>query len=124
MRAGDRIIPARPRPQLVPDADLRLVVATLMELLKDRRGLFDAHGRHLRLSYEAFACALRNSGFQVGEFQDRQARARTQRRLGELAEQRGDIAGAIAFYELALRSYADVGCRRLLERLRGLDVST
>ena len=75
MRNGDRLFPGRPRPQLVPDADLRLVVETLMELLKDRRALFDAHGRWVRRSYEAFACALRNSGFRIAEFQQRKARA-------------------------------------------------
>jgi len=109
---------------LVPDADLRLVVETLMELLKDRRALFDAHGRWVRRSYEAFACALRNSGFRIAEFQQRKARALAQRRLGELAEARGHVAGAIAFYALALRSGRDVGCRRALARLqRPADIS-
>ena len=115
-----RRFPARPRPQLVPDPDLQLVVATLMELLKDRRALLDAHGRRLGRSYELFACALRNSGFRVAEFQTRKDRALAQRRAGELAEQRGNLAGAIACYELALKSYADIGCRRALERLRAL----
>jgi hypothetical protein len=105
-------------PQLVPDEDLRLVVRTLMELLQARRELLDAYGRGLRERYEVFACVLRESGFRFYETDDRKARAKDQRRLGELAEASGNIAAAIVFYEWALASWPEIGCRRRLAALR------
>lgn len=112
---------AAPGLQLVPPDDLRLIVTTLMELLKARRSELDAYGPGVRRRYEVFACALRTSGFAFNETKDRQQRARDLRRLGELAAHGGNVAGAIACYELALRSWPAAGCRRALERLKRLD---
>jgi hypothetical protein len=107
-----------------PDArspeDLRLVVATLMELLSSERDRLSQYGAGLRDSYDEFAGALRRSGFRVNERRDRKIRAQEQRRLGELADALGNVSGAIAFYELALGSWPEIGCRRRMEQLRQL----
>lgn len=108
--------------ELVPPDDLQLIVRTLMELLKAHREDLDSYGPGLRRRYEAFACALRNSGFRFHETKDRKHRAEDLRRLGELAEVHGNAAGAIAYYTLAIRSWPAVGCGRALARLRGLDL--
>ncbi len=47
----------------------------------------------------------------------RLARAQRERRLGELAEQAGDRAGAIRHYRVALATHPRVGVRRRLEQL-------
>ncbi len=110
--------PAQTSPQLVPPDDVRLILRALMELLQSRRQDLDNYRKGLRERYERFACTLRESGFDFTEVEDRQARADRQRRLGELAEASGNVDGAIAFYELALRSWSAIGCRRRLERLK------
>lgn len=105
-------------PQLEPDAELRLIVSALMEVLADRRELLDKFGGDLRRRYELFRCAVEESGFGIDTTAEQKARAEKQRRLGELAEKRGNVDAAIFFYELALRSWSAIGCRRRLEWLR------
>ena len=111
--------------RLEPDADLKLTIASLMEVLADvreRLNLFDRTGQ-LRRRYEALRCALSEAGFPV-RHESRFARAAAHRRLGELAEERGDLQAALLHYELAVRARKDVGCRRALDRLRRDVVST
>jgi hypothetical protein len=105
-------------PGAAPPEDLRLLIAALMELLSAERDRLNRYGAGLRDSYDEFAEALRRSGFSLNETGDRKIRAQEQRRLGELADALGNAFGAIAFYELALRSWPEIGCRRRLEQLR------
>lgn len=107
-------------PQLVPPDDVRLILTTLMELLQEHRGELHKVGRGLKNQYEVFACALRDSGFRFDETEDRQARAERQRRIGERAEARGNVDGAIVFYELALQSWSEIGCRRRVTALKAI----
>ncbi len=119
-------LPYRPAPpQLVPDEDLRLIVGALMEALKDVREDFARYDRtgDLRRQYERFACALRSSGFRIEETLTKQARASRERRLGELAEQRGDVDAAIVHYERAVRSWTAIGCRRRLAFLKRHEIT-
>ena len=110
------------QPPVRPDPELRVIVAALMELLDDRRELLDKFGGDLRNRYEFFRCALEESGFSIDTTTERKARAESQRHLGELAEKRGNVDAAIAFYELALRSWPEIGCRRRLAWLRRHEV--
>ena len=105
-------------PAVQPESELRLVVAALMELLEGRREQLDTYGHNLRHRYESFRAALAESSFVLDTTRDRKGRAEAQRQLGELAERRGNVDAAIAFYELALRSSPTIGCRRRLEWLR------
>jgi hypothetical protein len=105
--------------KLEPDDDIKAIVATLMEALvavRDRFNLYDRSGR-LKDRYEAFRCQLEEAGFAV-RFETRAARAAAHRRLGELAEARADLRGALMHYELAVRSRKDVGCRRRADWIR------
>jgi hypothetical protein len=101
-----------------PPEDLRLVLATLMEILFAQRDKLNEYGMGLRDVYDDFRQALRYSGFHLTETLDRKTRAQEQRRLGELADALGNVPGAIAFYELALTSWPQIGCRRRLDQLR------
>lgn len=118
--AGLQAIEGEVVPQLAPPDDLRLIVASLLDLLAGVRQEFDRYDPSgaLRRRYESFACALRESGFQINETQERLDRARGQRRLGELAERSGHVDAAIVWYERALRSWSAIGCRRRLEYLK------
>jgi hypothetical protein len=60
--------------------------------------------------------ALAQAGFKVSGL-ERLARARAQRRLGELAEARGDVRAARRHYQLALAASRHVGVLRRLRRL-------
>src|SRR4051812_44958582 len=115
LRAMAGLPPAAARLAVVPDEDLRAVVTALMEILHDARDGLHQYGAGLRMAYERFAYELRRSGFRVDVVASRHARAAAQRRLGELAEARGNVALAMAFYDLALGSWPEVGCRRRLE---------
>ncbi len=114
-------VPLKPEPpQLVPEEDLRLIISALMEALQAARCDFTRYDRTgaLRRQYERFACVLRSSGFRIEETLTRTERASRERRLAELAEQRGDVDAAIVHYERAVRSWRAVGCRRRLAWLR------
>jgi hypothetical protein len=89
-----------------------------MEILFAQRNKLNEYGVGLRDVYDDFRQALRYSGFQLTETRDRKTRAQEQRRLGELADALGNVPGAIAFYELALTSWPQIGCRRRLDQLR------
>ena len=89
-----------------------------MEILFAQRDKLNEYGMGLRDVYDDFRQALRYSGFQLTETLDRKTRAQQQRRLGELADALGNVPGAIAFYELALTSWPQIGCRRRLDQLR------
>lgn len=105
--------------RLEPDAELKAIVTTLIEAfadVRDRLRFFDRTGE-LKVKYEAFRCALEGAGFDV-RHENRFARAVAHRRLGELAEDRGDLDGAFLHYQLAVRARRDVGCRRRMERIR------
>jgi hypothetical protein len=90
-----------------------------MELLLDARDSLSSNV-WLREAYEEFALELSRSGFRINERATREQRAADQRRLGALAEARGDIAGAIVFYDLAMRSWPDLACAVRLDHLRTL----
>lgn len=108
-----------PGPQLEPDEDLRAAVTALIEALdatRDRLNLFDRSGA-LKRRYESFRCALELAGLAQGH-RARAQRASAHRRLGELAERRGDLMAALMHYELAVRSRKDVGCQRQLQQMR------
>jgi hypothetical protein len=104
----------------VPPQDLRILVAALVEILNDARADLHLYGGRLGEYYELFVCELYSSGFRFDAVAERKMRAQLQRRVGELAELRGDVEGAVAFFELAIASWQDVGCRRALDRLRRL----
>lgn len=108
----------RRAPQLVVPPDLALACATLIELLADVRGAFDRYDPSgtLRQQFEVFRAALERAGLPV-RFDRRRDRAMAHRRLGELAEQRGDLAGAWLHYDLAVKAWRDVGCRQRRDRL-------
>lgn len=106
------------RHDLVAPDDMHLIVHTVMELLHDHGEDLDQHGEQLRRRYESFACELRDSGL-LSDADDQRARAERQQRLGELAEKRGNVPGAIVFYELAVRSWPAIGCKHKLASLRG-----
>ena len=105
-----------PKPRIVPPRDLALMVAAFLEAMTDVRDELDRYGA-VREGFEHFRRELVTAGFPVG-FHSRMARARGQRRLGEIADLRGDTHAAIWHYEQALKSYAAVGCRQKLAALR------
>jgi hypothetical protein len=115
--AGWTRVPAPVR--LEPPADLRLIVESLMEALHDQRQVIDAldPSRTLRHCYEAFRAALERAGFAVTGV-ERLTRGARQRRLGELAELRGDFPSAVRHYESALLADPYVGVQRRLAWLR------
>lgn len=121
-KAGIEPTDVLPTTASAPDAELRLVIAALMELLEERRERLDQFGGDLRRRYEVFRCALEESGFALDTTTERKNRAHAQRKLGELAERRGNVDAALFFYELALRSWPEIGCRRRLEWLRRHEV--
>jgi hypothetical protein len=117
-RLADRLVEPAGAIVLGPE-DLQIVVKTLMELLLDARDSLSSNV-WLREAYEEFALELSRSGFRINERTTREQRAADQRRLGELAEARGDIAGAIVFYDLAMRSWPDLASAVRLDYLRTL----
>lgn len=101
-----------------PSTDLKAVVVALMEALAEVRGQLDAYdpSGELRKRYERFRLALEQAGFPV-QHTTRLARASAHRRLGQLAEARGDRDAAALHYDLAIRARRDVGCARRLTRI-------
>ena len=115
--AADPPLQPLPAPE-PPTRDLRQVVEPLMEALREFRWAFDRvdpSGR-LRRRYEGFRCALQEAGFHVSGL-ERLDRARAERRLGELAESRGDRPRAIVHYRTALAGHPQVGVKRRLAAL-------
>jgi hypothetical protein len=109
---GVPLVPPTPLP-----ADLRLQLSSLLEALDRGRAalraadptgvLWAACGRLLRQARR----------FGVAAPRARVARAQRERRLGELAEEAGDVPAAILHYRAALAAHAGVGVRRQLSRL-------
>ena len=93
--------------------DLRIAVESLMEVMQQHREQFPAKAR---AQYERFRCEMEVAGFGVHSYAalDRAAR---QRRMGELAEHRGDVSAAIWHYQQAVKAHAAVGVKRRLEAL-------
>lgn len=111
LRRGRRL-----RPE--PTDEIVMLVESLMETLaewRDELALFDRTGK-LKNAFEMFRCQLQESGFSV-RFERKQDRARAHRRLGEVAEARGDVAAALLHYDLAVRSWKGVGCARSRDKL-------
>jgi hypothetical protein len=110
---------AAPPLQVEPPQDLRLTVESLMEALNDQRQVVDGVDPTgtLRRRYESFRTALERAGFAVTGF-ERADRGARQRRLGELAELRGDFPGALRHYEAALLADPNVGEQTRLAWLR------
>lgn len=107
------------RTHLQVPPDVSLIVSALMEALATERHAFNDYDRTGRLeqSYESFRCYLRVAGFADG-WQHRRDRALGHRRLGELAEGRGDLVAALWHYDQAVKSWKNVGCRRRRTKLR------
>lgn len=105
--------------------DRVLIVQALMEALADVRWEFDRAEvdpqKRLRKAYEVFRCELARCGMPL-QFQSQKDRARAHRRLGEMAEARGDAYAAVWHYEMALRCWKQVGVDRRLKKLnRGVE---
>jgi hypothetical protein len=102
------------------EPDRLWIVVALMEALADVRWELDQVDRRgkLRLAYEAFRCELERAGLPV-RWATRRDRAKGHRRLGELAETRGDVVAAVWHFDQAVRAWRDVGCRRRPAELLG-----
>jgi hypothetical protein len=102
--------------------DRVLIVQALMEALSDVREElgptvgFGPTGK-LRRAYEMFRCELDRAGMPL-RFETQQHRARGHRRLGQIAEARGDVTAAVWHYDMAVRCWRDVGCKRARDRVR------
>jgi hypothetical protein len=113
-------VPVDGRPTGTPTPlppDLVVQISSLLEALARARhalGAADPSGR-LWAACHLFRCQAWRFG--VGAPGARIARARRERRLGELAEQAGDRSAAILHYRAALASHAGVGLRRRLRQL-------
>ena len=97
--------------------DLALQIGSLLEALDRARPALraaDPSGQ-LWAAYHLFLRQARRFG--VGAPGARVARARTKRRLAELAEQAGDLPAALLHYRAALASHAGVGVQRRLALL-------
>ena len=99
--------------------DLKLLLTSLVEAVREhRRYLQVAHrSMDMALSFDLFRAQLETAGL-LDSVDTRKERALRERRLGQLAENRGDVRAARLHYEHALRSWRRVGCARHLERLR------
>ena len=105
----------RPPTPLPPD--LALQIGNLLEALDRGRPALHAADPSGQL-WAACVTFLRQARrFGVGAPRARVARAQRERRLGELAEQAGDVPAAILHYRAALAAHAGVGVRRRLSRL-------
>lgn len=105
--------PFPPPGLLAPSPDLVALVCAFVEAFNEIRDELERYS--CRERYESFVCQLRRH-FPVG-FPHRVARAQGQRRLGEIADLRGDIDAAIWHYTQALKSFNTVGCRTKLAAL-------
>jgi len=92
----------------------------VLELVGDVDHQLHKYGARIVDPYRDLQNALRASGFRADALRDRRSRAAQLRRIGALAEARGNLAGAIACYDLALRSSPSAGCWRRLDRLKDL----
>lgn len=95
------------------EPDRLWIVVALMEALADVRWELDQVDRRgkLRLAYEHFRCELERAGLPV-RWTSRRDRAKGHRRVGELAEARGDVVAAVWHYDQAVRSWKAIGSTR------------
>ena len=110
--------PGAPGAAAVPlSPDLTLQLSSLLEAVtraRDRLRAADPSGQ----LWAACATFLQQAQrFGVAPPLTRFARAHRARRLGELAEQAGDVAGAILHYRAALAAARGIGVRRRLAQL-------
>ncbi len=111
-RADAPGIPPTPVPP-----DLGLQIGSLLEALARGRHALGAADPSGQLWAACQVFRHQAWRFGVGAPGARVARARQERRLGELAEQAGDRAAAILHYRAALASHAGVGVKRRLAQL-------
>ena len=99
--------------------DLKLLLTSFVEAVGEHRHyLMTAHRSiNAARAFDVFRAQLVNAGL-LDPVDTRKERAIRERRLGELAEARGDMNAARLHYEHAVRSCARVGCARHLERLK------
>jgi len=105
-----------------PNADLVYLVSALFEALTTLAWRFDEIDATGTLGKRFDALRLR--AFEVGLAPSHRARvdrAQRERRLGELAEGRGDRAAAMLHYEAALAADPDVGVAGRLKALCRVD---
>jgi hypothetical protein len=110
--------PAPETAPLPPTADAVVALESLVEALGDLRWQLDAldpTGR-LRGAADEVRRRLEQAGLRVS-VRGRRARAVAARRLGELAEARGDRGAAAVHYRSAMAAWAGVGVRRRLHAL-------
>ena len=103
-------------PPAVPP-DLGLQISSLLEALARGRPALQAADPSGQLWAACQVFRHQAWRFGVGVPGARLARARQERRLGELAEQAGDLPAARLHYRAALASHAGVGVTRRLARL-------
>jgi HicB family len=111
----DPTAPFGPPAPLPPD--LALQISSLLEALARGRPALQAADPSGQLWAAGQVFRHQAWRFGVGVSGARVARARQERRLGELAEQAGNIPAAILHYRAALASHAKVGVTRRLARL-------
>jgi hypothetical protein len=97
--------------------DLVLQISSLLEALARARSALQAADPSGQLWATCHLFRQQAWRVAVGGPRTRVARARRERRLAELAEQRGDLAAARLHYRAALASYARVGVTRRLAQL-------
>jgi hypothetical protein len=113
-------VPVDGRPAGTPTPlppDLVVQISSLLEALARARHAFGAADPSGRLWAACHLFRCQAWRFGVGAPGARIARARRERRLGELAEQAGNIPAAILHYRAALASHAGVGVTRRLAQL-------
>ena len=112
--AGPAEAPAVPLP-----SDLALQLSSLLAAVTGERVALRAADPSGQLWAACVTFLRQAQRFGVAAPETRFARAQRERRLGELAEQAGDRAGAILHYRAALAAHARVGVRRRLAALEG-----
>ena len=114
-------VPVDARAPGVPPAplppDLALQIGSLLEALARGREAFHAADPSGQLWAASQVFRHQAWRFGVGAPRARLARARQERRLGELAEQAGNIPAAILHYRAARAAHAKVGVTRRLAQL-------
>ena len=98
-------------------ADLALQVSSLLEALTRGREALRTADPTGQLWAACLTFLQQAQRFGVAAPATRRERAQRERRLGELAEQAGDVAGAILHYRAALAAGRSIGVRRRLAQL-------
>lgn len=101
--------------------DLQLQLGSLLAAVTEARVAFRAADPSGELWAACVTFLRQAQRFGVPAPQTRRVRAQRRRRLGELAEQAGDVAAAILHYRAALGVHASVGVRRRLAHLEAAE---